>query len=83
MLPEETNVFSWFDYRSKGFDDQPKRGLRIDSVLVSQSLIPFIKDAGIDYDIRAMEKADMPQFGWSLIADNHTTLSLNCNISDQ
>lgn len=54
--PDVDNVFSWFDYRSKGFDDTPKRGLRIDGVLVTQPLLKRLVDTGIDYDIRAMEK---------------------------
>ena len=50
------DLFSWFDYRSKGFEREPRRGLRIDGVLVSDALGPRIRDAGIDYDIRAMER---------------------------
>jgi exodeoxyribonuclease-3 len=52
----EDNVFSWFDYRSRGFEREPKRGLRIDHLLVSELLKPAVVDAGVDYDIRAMEK---------------------------
>lgn len=48
--------YSWFDYRSKGFDDDPKRGLRIDLVMVSDNLKDHCKEAGILYDIRGMEK---------------------------
>ncbi len=54
--PEEDNLFSWFDYRSKGFSREPRRGLRIDLLLGSGSLIAGLKDAGIAYDIRGMEK---------------------------
>ena len=50
------DVFSWFDYRSKGFDREPRRGLRIDHLLVSEKLRPAVIDAGVDYDIRGMEK---------------------------
>ncbi len=50
------NQFSWFDYRSKGFEDEPKRGLRIDLILASKSLVQHCTAAGIDYNIRAMEK---------------------------
>ncbi|CAY74145.1 xthA [Erwinia pyrifoliae DSM 12163] len=46
--------FSWFDYRSKGFDDN--RGLRIDLILASRPLADRCVATGIDYDIRAMEK---------------------------
>jgi exodeoxyribonuclease-3 len=52
----EDNCFSWFDYRSRGFEAEPKRGLRIDHLLVSELLKPAVVDAGMDYDIRAMEK---------------------------
>jgi len=53
--PESTDFFSWFDYRSKGFDREPKRGLRIDQVLATRSLNDRLVDCGIEYDIRAME----------------------------
>lgn len=54
--PNETSIFSWFDYRSRMFDDNPKRGLRIDHILVSKSLEKLIKATGIDYSTRAMIK---------------------------
>jgi len=54
--PEVDDCFSWFDYRSKGFDREPKRGLRIDAVLATDALANCLLDAGIYYDIRAMEK---------------------------
>lgn len=54
--PEVTDRFSWFDYRSRGFDRDPKRGLRIDTVLATQPLMATLRDADIDYEIRAMEK---------------------------
>lgn len=53
---DESRVFSWFDYRSKGFDREPRRGLRIDHLLVSQQLRSSVVGAGVDYDIRAMDK---------------------------
>lgn len=56
LYPEVNDRFTWFDYRSRAFEDDPKRGLRIDHIMVSQALVPLITDAGIDYDIRAMEK---------------------------
>ena len=34
----------------------PKRGLRIDVILASRVLQSRFKDAGIDYDLRGMEK---------------------------
>lgn len=54
--PEVDNLFSWFDYRSRGFDDVPKRGLRIDQIWITDSLAPTLKDVGIDYEARRMEK---------------------------
>lgn len=54
--PTKDDKFSWFDYRSKGFDRQPKRGLRIDHVLCTQDLTKSLIDSDIDYDIRAMHK---------------------------
>lgn len=54
--PDVDDLFSWFDYRSRGFERNPKRGLRIDLILASRGLIEDSKDAGIDYDIRAMDK---------------------------
>ena len=54
--PEVDDLFSWFDYRSRGFDDVPKRGLRIDQIWITDSLTPTLKDVGIDYEARGMEK---------------------------
>lgn len=54
--PETSDVFSWFDYRSRGFEREPKRGLRIDLILASQKLADACVDAGVDYDIRAMDR---------------------------
>lgn len=51
-----SDYFSWFDYRSKGFDREPKRGLRIDLILATTPLIEKLKSTGIDYDARAMDK---------------------------
>lgn len=56
LNPECNDRFSWFDYRSKGFDDTPKRGLRIDVILSSQGLTPYTENADIDYGIRGLEK---------------------------
>ena len=52
----EDNLFSWFDYRSRAFEREPKRGLRIDHLMVSELLRPTVVDAGVDYDIRGMDK---------------------------
>ncbi|MFC0269418.1 exodeoxyribonuclease III [Kushneria aurantia] len=54
--PAVDDYFSWFDYRSKGFERDPKRGLRIDYILASRALAGYVSDAGIDYPLRAMEK---------------------------
>jgi len=54
--PDVNNLYSWFDYRSKGFDREPKRGLRIDHILTTAKLTQKLLDSGIDYDIRSMEK---------------------------
>ena len=54
--PDEDQLFSWFDYRSKGFDRDPKRGLRIDHILATRSVAKHIVDSGMDYEVRAMEK---------------------------
>lgn len=55
-LNPTANEFSWFDYRSKGFEREPRRGLRIDQILVTDKLLNVCVDAGIDYEIRGMEK---------------------------
>jgi exodeoxyribonuclease-3 len=55
-FPEVDDRFSWFDYRSRGFEREPRRGLRIDFLLATPSLQGRVTDAGIAYDIRAMEK---------------------------
>ncbi len=54
--PDTDDLFSWFDYRSRGFEREPKRGLRIDLIMASSGALSTCNDAGIDYDIRAMEK---------------------------
>ncbi len=48
--------FSWFDYRSRGFEREPKRGLRIDLILASRSLAACCLAGDIDYHVRAMER---------------------------
>lgn len=54
--PDADDCFSWFDYRSRGFEREPKRGLRIDHILATTPLNERVVDAGIDYTIRGMEK---------------------------
>ncbi len=48
--------YSWFDYRSRGFEREPRRGLRIDLILASRGLAGSITDSGIDYEIRGSER---------------------------
>lgn len=55
-LNNEDARYSWFDYRSGGFDKEPKRGLRIDLILASASLASRMVGGGIDLDARAMDK---------------------------
>lgn len=54
--PQEDGCYSWFDYRSRGFDAEPKRGLRIDQIMVTQELYENCTASGIDYQIRGMDK---------------------------
>lgn len=56
LNPDSNEQFSWFDYRSKGFDAEPKRGLRIDHILCTPDLADKLNGAGVSYDIRGMEK---------------------------
>lgn len=53
---ENESNYSWFDYRSRGFEKTPKRGLRIDGVLATQSLFSTCSSAIIDYEARAMDR---------------------------
>jgi len=52
----ENETYSWFDYRSKGFDQEPKRGLRIDLLLASPAAMTVCTDTGIDLEARGHEK---------------------------
>lgn len=54
--PQVDDRFSWFDYRSRGFERDPKHGLRIDHLLVTAPLRKRLLDADIDYSIRGMDK---------------------------
>ena len=56
FYPEENSVYSWFDYRSRMFEDNPKRGLRIDHILLSNNLSSKLKSANISYETRALIK---------------------------
>ena len=54
---DATDLFSWFDYRSRGFEREPRRGLRIDLILANQVLSARCTQAGIDYAVRSMDKS--------------------------
>ena len=56
IYPNDSATYSWFDYRSRMFDQNPKRGLRIDHIMLSENLKDSMNDVGIDHDARAMEK---------------------------
>lgn len=56
LHPEENATFSWFDYRSRGFEREPRRGLRIDLIMATAGLLGKATAAGVSYDIRGMEK---------------------------
>lgn len=53
-VPE--NNLSWFDYRSRGFEQEPKHGMRIDLILTTPELTKLAKETAVDYEIRAMDK---------------------------
>ena len=52
----ESHTYSWFDYRSRGFEQEPKRGLRIDLLLASSAAMSLCTDTGIDLEARGHEK---------------------------
>jgi len=52
--PDTDDQFSWFDYRSKGFNDN--RGLRIDHILGTATVHSTLTETGIDYELRGIEK---------------------------
>ncbi|WP_440904400.1 exodeoxyribonuclease III [Catenovulum sp. SX2] len=54
LHPETTERYSWFDYRSKGFDDN--RGLRIDLILATPALSARAVESDVDYELRGIEK---------------------------
>ncbi|SFR45606.1 exodeoxyribonuclease-3 [Marinobacter daqiaonensis] len=56
LHPEEEDTFSWFDYRSRGFERDPRRGLRIDLIMADEALLSRARSAGVSYEIRAMKK---------------------------
>ena len=54
LNPEVDDKFSWFDYRSRGFDDN--RGLRIDVIMGTKSMESNLQESDIDYELRGIEK---------------------------
>ncbi|CUX95947.1 Exodeoxyribonuclease III [Candidatus Gullanella endobia] len=52
--PTDDSRYSWFDYRSRGFNKN--HGLRIDLLLASKPLAAVVRMSGIDYAIRAMNR---------------------------
>ena len=56
LYPDSEELYSWFNYRTRAFDRDPKRGLRIDQILCTASLLDHVIDAGISYEIRGMTK---------------------------
>ncbi len=63
LHPDVDDQYSWFDYRSKGFDDN--RGLRIDVILATPALAKSLTDSGIDYELRGIEKPSDHAPVWS------------------
>lgn len=62
-VPDDQQQYSWFDYRSKGFDDN--RGLRIDLIMATASLATHCVASGIDYELRGIEKPSDHAPVWS------------------
>ncbi|WP_159715334.1 exodeoxyribonuclease III [Blochmannia endosymbiont of Camponotus nipponensis] len=54
MHPYHDKRYSWFSYRSHGFDKN--NGLRIDLILATRSLVNRCKNCEINYDIRSMQR---------------------------
>ncbi len=54
LHPRVDDRYSWFDYRSRGFDDN--RGLRIDLVMATLPLAAKAVASDIDYELRGIEK---------------------------
>lgn len=63
--PDATDFLSWFDYRTRGFERDPKSGLRIDHIITTKPLTDKLIDSGMDYDIRGMEKPSDHAPVWS------------------
>lgn len=63
LHPDTDDEYSWFDYRSRGFDDN--RGLRIDHILATRPVADTLREAGIDYALRGIEKPSDHAPVWS------------------
>tara|TARA_B100001094_G_scaffold333419_1_gene411933 strand:- start:8767 stop:9585 length:819 start_codon:yes stop_codon:yes gene_type:complete len=68
LHPDTVERYSWFDYRSRGFNDN--RGLRIDALLTTASLVPLLTESDIDYPLRGFEKPSDHAPVWCCI-DSH------------
>ncbi len=66
LHPDVVERYSWFDYRSRGFDDN--RGLRIDVILATQSVHNSLTEADIDYELRGIEKPSDHAPTWAVYA---------------
>ena len=64
LHPDETAKYSWFDYRSKGFDDN--RGLRIDVIMATPALAKRCIESDIDYELRGIERPSDHAPVWSV-----------------
>lgn len=56
FYPTSNEYFTWFDYRSKGFEDNPKRGLRIDYCICTPAIFELCSAVQIDYISRGKVK---------------------------
>ncbi|GAA4900994.1 exodeoxyribonuclease III [Ferrimonas pelagia] len=65
LKPDVSDRYSWFDYRSRGFDDN--RGLRIDVILTTDALTQRLLDSDVDYELRGIEKPSDHAPIWTLL----------------
>lgn len=56
IIYPQKKEFSWWDYRNKAF--KKNEGMRIDSVLSTSDLLPFLKDCFIDYETKIQSRSD-------------------------
>lgn len=67
LHPTQEQRYSWFDYRSKGFNDN--RGLRIDAILATPALSAKATESDIDYELRGIEKPSDHAPIWTTFSD--------------